>query len=220
MDRARERRNLPTSLPMAASRQQTAAARVNRDAIVAAAATAIARRGVRGMRIEAVAEAAEVSPALLYYHFESRAGLVRAALEHASDQAPSTALRGAPATVSGANGYEALETALLGELDDDDSVREAAIVWGEVAASAVFDPELRDAVKKVTDDWRAEVASAIRAGVADGSISGRVDPDTAADVLVSVVDGLCSRWLSGAISSPSAQRVVREALDRTLRHPS
>src|SRR5437899_2478127 len=86
----------------------------NREAIIQAAAAAIARSGARGMRVEEVAAAAGVSPGLLYYHFESRAGLVRAALEHASEQAPSSRLAADPA---GADGYSSLEAALLGELD-------------------------------------------------------------------------------------------------------
>jgi AcrR family transcriptional regulator len=203
---------------MAASGQQTTAAgRDTRQAIVAAAASAIAGSGVRGMRIEAVAEAADVSPALLYYHFESRAGLVRAALEHASEQAPSTALRGANPGVAGATGYAALEMALLGELEDDEGVREAAIVWGEVSASAVFDEELRGAVRKVTDEWRDEVAGAIRAAVADGSAQGDLDPEASADMLISLVDGLCTRWLAGAIDRGDARRVLSNALERSIR---
>jgi AcrR family transcriptional regulator len=186
-----------------------------RDAIVRAAAGTIARRGVRGLRVEEVAALAGVSPALLYYHFGSRAGVVRAALEHASDLAPSTALGG---EVPGANGFEALAAALRDELDDDAAVREAAIVWGEVSASAVFDPELRDAVRKVTEDWRANVAAGIRAGIADGSIAADVDPDLAADVLISLVDGLCTRWLTGALPRDEARRLLDDALRRSLRH--
>jgi AcrR family transcriptional regulator len=79
------------------------------------------------MRIEEVAADADVSPALLYYHFENRAGLVRAALEHASELAPSTVLRERRAD---GNGYERLEAALLRELDDESGVRDAAVVWG------------------------------------------------------------------------------------------
>ena len=52
-----------------------------REAILDAAARLIARRGVRGLRVEEVATEAGVSPPLLYYHFESRAGLVRATLD-------------------------------------------------------------------------------------------------------------------------------------------
>jgi len=186
-----------------------------REAIVVAAATAIARSGVRGMRVEEVAAAAGVSPALLYYHFSSRAGLVRAALEHASEQAPSSRLGRDP---EGASGYAALEAALLGELDDDEAVREAAIVWGEVSASAVFDPDLRDAVRTVTEDWRSRVAAAIRKGIEDGSIDDAVDADRSADVLISLVDGLCTRWLTGALPRDEARRLLSEALGRTLRH--
>jgi AcrR family transcriptional regulator len=202
---------------MTATREsETVAAPVGkRDAIVVAAATAIARSGVRGMRVEEVAAAAGVSPALLYYHFSSRAGLVRAALEHASEQAPSSRLARDP---EGASGYAALEAALLGELDDDEAVREAAIVWGEVSASAVFDPDLRDAVRTVTEGWRSRVAAAIRQGIGDGSIDDAVDADRSADVLISLVDGLCTRWLTGALPRQEARRLLSEALGRTLRH--
>lgn len=188
--------------------------RDSRESIVLAAASEIARNGVRGLRVEEVAAAAGVSPALLYYHFKSRAGLVRAALEHASEQAPSTALRAEP---SAGSGYEALEAALLGELSDHESVRQAAVVWGEVSASAVFDPDLRGAVKKVTEEWRAEVSGAIRAGITNGSIRDGLDPDVAADILISLVDGLLTRWLAGAIDREDARTLLREALERSVR---
>jgi AcrR family transcriptional regulator len=185
----------------------------SRGAIVRAAAGAIARSGVRGMRVEEVAAEAGVSPALLYYHFENRAGLVRAALEHASEQAPSTALR---ERQPDGDGYEKLEAALLGELGDEAEVREAAVVWGEVSASAVFDPELRDAVRRVNDGWRGHVAAGIRAGIDDGSIASDADPDETADVLISLVDGLCTRWLAGAIDQRHARKLLRDALRSVL----
>lgn len=193
--------------------QPVTAPRDKREAIVLAAARAIARSGVRGMRIEEVAATAQVSPALLYYHFESRAGLVRAALEHASEQGPRIRL---PRDGGPANGFEAVEGALLGELADDVAVREAAIVWGEIVASAVFEPELRDAVRSVIEKWRIEVAKGIQAGVADGSIDRDVDPDSAANELISLVDGLCTRWLSGALPRSQAQGLLRDALRRSL----
>jgi AcrR family transcriptional regulator len=188
--------------------------RGNRGAIVRAAAKAIARSGVRGMRIEEVAADADVSPALLYYHFDNRAGLVRAALEHASELAPSTALRERRAD---GNGYERLEAALLRELDDENEVRQAAVVWGEVSASAVFDPELRDAVRRVNEDWRGHVTDGIRAGVEDGSIRPGVDADAVADTLISLVDGLCTRWLAGALERERAVGLLQAALSRELR---
>lgn len=188
----------------------------SRTAILAAAARIIATRGVRGMRVEEVAAEAGVSAPLLYYHFHSRSGLVKAALEAASEQAPSTALRGG-AVPAGATAYEAVEAALLGELGEDPTVRHNASVWGEVSASAVFDPELREDVARVTRTWRDEVAEGIRAGIADGSIRKGIDAAEEAEVLITLVDGLCARWLAGTIERDRAQELLAAELRGRLR---
>ena len=184
-----------------------------REAILDAAARLIARRGVRGLRVEEVAAEARVSPPLLYYHFESRAGLVRAALQHAGERAPSAALRDPAAGVSG---RVAVESALLAELDDAPPVRDNAVVWGEVTATAVFEEELRDDVRGAAEAWRDMVAEAIQRGVEDGSIDGSVDPLEAAESLITLVDGLCNRWLAGAMPRERACELLRGALHRAL----
>lgn len=188
--------------------------RERREAILVAAAHVIAKRGVRGLRVEEVASEAGVSPPLLYYHFASRSGLIRAALEHASEQAPSTALRREP---TGKDGFEAVQTALLAELDDDRAVRENAVVWGEVSASAVFEPALREDVRRVSEEWSATVSAGIKRGCDDGSIRLDADPDEAAQVLITLVDGLCTRWLAGAIDRERARELLRGAIERMLR---
>jgi AcrR family transcriptional regulator len=186
--------------------------RDNREAILVAVAKVIARRGVRGLRVEDVAAEAGVSAPLLYYHFTSRAGLVKAALEHASDRAPSSALRGpTPGT-----GFESVSEALLTELSETPDVRDNAVVWGEVSASSVFDSDLRTDVKRVNDAWRSNVAEGIRAGIEDGSIRADADPEAAADLLISLVDGLCTRWLAGTIDRLRAVELLRAALEQTL----
>ena len=184
-----------------------------REAILVAAAQVISRSGVRGLRVEEVASEAGVSPPLLYYHFASRQGLIRAALERASDKAPSAALRD---ETSARSGYEAVEAAMLAELDDDRTVRDNAIVWGEVSASAVFEPELREDVKRVTETWSSTVAEAIARGVEDGSIRAGIDPEQAAEVLITLVDGLCNRWLAGAMARERARDLLVATLRETL----
>jgi len=196
--------------------EQQAEPRDNREAILQAAARTIARRGVRGLRVEDIASEAGVSAALLYYHFESRSGLVRAALDHASEHAPSIALREGSSTRTG---FEDVEAALLAELDDEVTVRDNAVVWGEVSASAVFEPELRDGVRRVTETWRDVVASGIRTGIADGSIRSDVDPVEAAELLITLVDGLCNRWLAGAMDRERARSLLDSALRRWLAAP-
>jgi len=187
-----------------------------REAILVAAARVIARSGVRGLRVEEVASEAGVSPPLLYYHFASRQGLIRAALERASDKAPSAALRSQP---GGRTGYEAVAAALLAELDEQRTVRDNAIVWGEVSATAVFEPELRADVKRVTEAWSATVADAVRRGMEDGSVRPGVDPDQAAEVLITLVDGLCNRWLAGAMERERARELLVATLRETLAAP-
>jgi AcrR family transcriptional regulator len=189
------------------------APRERRDAILVAAAHVIAKRGVRGLRVEEVASEAGVSPPLLYYHFASRSGLIRAALEHASEEAPSTALRREP---TGKDGFEAIQTALLAELDDDRAVRENAVVWGEVSASAVFEPALREDVRRVSEEWSATVAAGIQRGVDDGTIRQDLDPAETAQILITLVDGLCTRWLAGAIPRERARELLRGAIERML----
>jgi AcrR family transcriptional regulator len=183
----------------------------SRRRILAVAAKAIARDGISGLRVEEVAAAAGVSTSLLYYHFGSRPGLVNAAFEYASEQAPSTALRVAS---DERRGYEALKDALLAELDDSSHVRDYAIVWGEVSSAAVFDKDLRPAVRQVNDGWRATVAAAIERGIADGSIRDDIDPDDAAELLIVLVDGFCVRWLAGSLELSRARDLLHFALER------
>jgi AcrR family transcriptional regulator len=166
--------------------------------------------------VEEVAAAAGVSTPLLYYHFGSRFGLVNAAFEYASEQAPSTALRVAS---DNRTGYKALEDALLAELDDSAHVRDYAIVWGDVSCAAVFDDDLRPAVRRVTDAWRDTVAGALKRGISDGSIRGDIDPDDAAELLIVLVDGFCVRWLAGSMELARARELLQFAIAQLRPEP-
>lgn len=185
-----------------------------RRRILEAAASVIAARGVRQLRIEDVAQEAGISNALLYYHFGDRAGLVRAALQHANEQAPSmldAVAHGAP------GGMRArLVAALLAELDDDPAVRDNSVVWNEISASAIFDPALREPLARVTDDWNAKVVRAIEAAVADGSARAPGGAVDAAEYLTSVVEGLSLRWLAGTMTLERAREHLATALAHAL----
>lgn len=176
------------------------------SAILDAAIAVIARRGVRGLRVEEVAAEAGVATSLLYYYFDNRNGLVRATLDHANERA-ATKL-----TPDHASGREAVEQTLLAELDDGAGVRDTSVVWGEVLASAMFEPELRDQLREATGNWNALIAGAIREGLADGSIAGAVDSDACAERLTALVDGLSSRWLAGVITREAARTLLADAI--------
>jgi AcrR family transcriptional regulator len=178
-----------------------------KSAILDAAIGVIARRGVRGFRVEQVAEQAGVAVSLLYYYFGSRNGLVRATLDHANERAAGT-VRAAT------SGRATVEATLLGELDAD--ARDTSVVWGEVLASAVFEKELRDQLRDASGAWTELVAAAIAAGIEDGSIPGRVDPPASAERLTALVDGLSARWLAGVITRDRARELLAGAIAREL----
>jgi AcrR family transcriptional regulator len=178
-----------------------------RAAILDAAIAVIARRGVRGLRVEQVAEEAGVAVSLLYYYFRSRNGLVQATLDHANERAATT-LR------AGGSGRETVELTLLAELDAE--ARETSVVWGEVLASAVFEADLRDQLRDATGTWTDLVARAIDAGREDGSIPDGVEPRAAAERLTALVEGLSARWLAGVIEREQARELLAGAIAREL----
>jgi AcrR family transcriptional regulator len=152
-----------------------------RAAILDAAIAVIARRGVRGLRVEQVAAEAGVATSLLYYYFKNRNGLVRATLDHANERA---------ARSTGPD-------SLLAELDAD--ARDTSVVWGEVLASAVFEPELRDQLKEATEAWNRLVADAY-----------------AAARIRALVDGLSARWLAGLMPRERARELLEQAIAAEL----
>jgi AcrR family transcriptional regulator len=179
-----------------------------REAILDAAIAVIARRGVRGFRVEQVAEQAGVAVSLLYYYFGSRNGLVRATLDHANERAATT-------TVRAASGRTTVEATLLAEFDAD--ARDQSVVWGEVLASAVFEPELQDQLHDASTTWSELVAATIAAGIEDGSIPDSVDARAGAERLTALVDGLSARWLAGVIDRERARELLAGAIARELR---
>jgi AcrR family transcriptional regulator len=180
-----------------------------RAAILDAAIAVIARRGVRGLRVEQVAAEAGVATSLLYYYFANRNGLVRATLDHANERAARTAVE-----AGGTSGRETVERSLLAELDSE--ARDTSVVWGEVMASAVFEPDLRDQLRDATGTWSDLVAAAIAAGIDDGSIPAGVDADTSAERLTALVDGLSDRWLAGVTTRERARDLLAAAIASEL----
>ena len=183
-----------------------------KTAILDAAIAVIARRGVRGLRVEEVAGEAGVAVSLLYYHFGTRDGLVRATLDHANERAAA-----APAAAGDSPGYEAAERILLAELDAGPSVRETSVVWGEVLASAVFEPSLRDQLRAANETWVQLVAERISQGLADGSVREGIDARASAERLTALVDGLSSRWLAGLHERERACELLAAAIEGELR---
>ncbi|KUN00139.1 TetR family transcriptional regulator [Streptomyces yokosukanensis] len=180
--------------------------------ILEAAARVIARRGVRGLRVEELAAEAGVSTGLIYYHFKDRTGVLRHTLEFINDRAERyTTARDPDAEPLGPR--EELEQILLLELQDTQEVRENSSAWGELRASAVFDPVLREDLARATLVWVQEVAALL----------GQVQPmapasalASAAERLTALLEGLSMRWLSGGIQVDHARALMQGAVEAEL----
>ncbi|WP_455352264.1 TetR/AcrR family transcriptional regulator [Streptomyces sp. SYSU K217416] len=180
--------------------------------ILEAAARVIARRGVRGLRVEELAAEAGVSTALIYYHFKDRTGILRQTLEFINDRAERyTTHRGPDAEPLSPR--EDLDQTLLLELQDTPEVRENSSAWGELRASAVFDEVLREDLARATLVWVQEVAVLL----------GRVRPmapaaalAAASERLTALLEGLSMRWLSGTLQISHARTLMSGAIDAEL----
>ncbi|MGW1247639.1 TetR/AcrR family transcriptional regulator [Streptomyces sp. NPDC002535] len=176
--------------------------------ILEAAARVIARRGVRGLRVEELAAEAGVSTGLIYYHFKDRTGILRHTLEFINDRAERYTTERDP-DAEPLSPREELDEVLLLELQDAPEVRENSSAWGELRASAVFDPVLREDLARATLTWTQEVAALL----------GQVRPmapaaalASAAERLTALLEGLSMRWLSGGIGIDHARTLLREAV--------
>ncbi|MYS11709.1 TetR family transcriptional regulator [Streptomyces sp. SID6041] len=180
--------------------------------ILEAAARVIARRGIRGLRVEELAAEAGVSTALIYYYFKDRAGILRHTLEfigrraerYTSDREPD-----APPP----SPREELEGTLLLELQDTVEVRENSAAWGELRASAVFDELLREDLARATLTWSQDVAVLL----------GQVRPlasapalAAAGERLTALLEGLSMRWLGGGVDIDHARSLLLGAVEAEL----
>ncbi|MEU9321926.1 TetR/AcrR family transcriptional regulator [Streptomyces sp. NPDC048295] len=176
--------------------------------ILEGAARVIARRGVRGLRMEELAAEAGVSTALIYYHFKDRAGALRHTLEFISDRAERYT-SDEDGTAGPHDARQELVRSLLLEFQDVPEVRENSTAWGELRASAIFEPELRGDLARATLAWIHDVATLL------GHILPTVPAPAltaSAERLTGLLEGLSTRWLSGALPLAHARELMREAV--------
>ncbi|MFE3453919.1 TetR/AcrR family transcriptional regulator [Nonomuraea sp. NPDC059194] len=177
--------------------------------ILEAAVRVIAHSGVRGLRVEKLSAEAGVSTALIYYHFGDRAGLMRRTLDFINERAGRYTNE---ALEIGKDPREQLELLLLLELQDTPAVRENSAAWGELRASAVFNPDLREPLSTSTREWAEELADMIRKAQAAGLADADADPLDVAERLTALVEGVSERWLSGSTSLERARELVEGAV--------
>jgi AcrR family transcriptional regulator len=122
-----------------------------RERILDAAIEVLKADGYAGLTIAKVAARAGESKPLVVYHFDSKQGLVRAAGRSIAEMITEDVL----ASVDGARTVEAVvrgvDVGVERVLDRDERV---ARLYFDLAAVSVVDPEIRQTITEVNEQWR------------------------------------------------------------------
>lgn len=154
-----------------------------REALLRAAVSVVAAKGLRGLTYRSVAEAAGVNNTLVAHHFGSRDALIAAALDWAAEQSIS-ASRLREAVTPGRSFTESLLELLLEE-------PELQVFQYEMVLEARRRPELSAAVTALYENY----VSALADGLTAAGLTG--DVRVVARTLFAALDGLVLQYLAG-----------------------
>jgi AcrR family transcriptional regulator len=177
---------------------------VRREEILAAAVDEVQSRGFGATRVADVAKALGVSPALVFYHFETKDRLLAAALRQAVERD----LARLDATVArGRTPVDRVRGILRLYAPQGDAP--GWTLWVDAWAEALRSKEMRDVARELDHRWKETLAEAIRAGVADRTFRC-ADPDATAWRLTAMLDGL-------AVQVTVTRNLTRAQLSRWVR---
>jgi AcrR family transcriptional regulator len=155
---------------------------IRKPQILAAAAEVITERGLAATRIADIAERAGTSASGVLYWFPTKDELLAEALivdeEHFNERVTQQLVELPSPSAKLLMLFEAC-------VDDYDWT-----LWIEVWSRALHDDATRRARQRIDDQWRALLASVIRAGQATGEFARAHNPDQVALTLATLVDGL------------------------------
>jgi len=158
---------------------------VRREQILAATVLEVQRVGLARTRVADIAQALAVSPALVFYHFETKDKLLAAAFEYAAEQ---DLVRLAAAQHGPGSATQRLR-AVLRLYWPAGSASPGWTLWVDAWAAALRSPQLRRVSKRLDLRWKEAVAEIIACGVRDGEF-GCSDPHGAAWRITALIDGL------------------------------
>ncbi len=184
-----------------------------RGEILTAAARVIARDGVDGLRMAAVAREAGVSSALLHYYFDTREELIRLAFD-LHDRRAAVATEARLALI--ADPVERIRDQLGHQLDDDPEVRDGWVIWAEMQRLALFDAAIRASVVERSLRWVGAIAELIGEAQAAGRLPAERDAAELALRLTAFVDGLGEHVLIDSVPRAEAQRLLAAVLVEEL----
>lgn len=158
---------------------------VRREEILAATVTEVQKAGLAQTRVSDIANALGVSPALVFYHFDTKDRLLAEAFAYAAER---DLVRLAEAVHGSGTATERLR-AVLRLYSPVGSAPSGWTLWVDAWAAALRSPQLRRVSKRLDLRWKEAVADIITAGVGTGEFRCD-DPHAAAWRITAMIDGL------------------------------
>jgi AcrR family transcriptional regulator len=174
------------------------------EQILAAASRAIQQRGFANTRISDIAREAKVSTGTVHYYFEVRDEVLVGALKWASERlfARRDELAARVETEK-----ERLAHLLELSVPVAGPRRGEYVLWIELWVRALQEPSMLPECEAVSRRWRECFFETVRRGTEAGEFCPVAAPDTVADRLIALVDGLGFELLQGySWTSPDRMR--------------
>jgi AcrR family transcriptional regulator len=183
---------------------------VRREEILVATLAQIESRGMAAVRVSDVAAALGVSTALVFYHFDTKDSLLVAAFEFAVARD----LRRLNRQLS--RGRDPVDRLRRVISSYGPSPSDGWALWFDAWATAIREPTIRKALRRLDDRWRSALSATIREGVESGEF---VCPDPTATLarVGALYDGLSVAVLVyGNVTRTQLKAWLREALAAEL----
>jgi AcrR family transcriptional regulator len=174
------------------------------EQILEAACRAIQQRGFAGTRIADVAREAGVSTGTVHYYFEVRDEVLVGALRWASGQ---LFARRDELAARAESEQERLAQLLELSVPVPGPRRGEYVLWIELWVRALYEPSMLPECEALSRRWREYFFDTVRRGTDAGEFTPVAAPDTTADRLIALVDGLGFELLQGySWTSPDRMR--------------
>jgi AcrR family transcriptional regulator len=174
------------------------------EQILAAASRAIQQRGFANTRISDIAREAEVSTGTVHYYFVVRDEVLVAALKWASEH---LFARRDELAAHVATEHERLAQLLELSVPVPGPRRGEYVLWIELWVRALQEPSILPECEALSQRWRECFFDTVRRGTEAGEFAPVAPPDTVADRLIALVDGLGFELLQGySWTSPDRMR--------------
>jgi len=158
---------------------------VRREEILAATVVEVQRSGLAHTRVADVAHALGISPALVFYHFETKDRLLAEAFAYAAERD----LVRLDKVVQGPGTATQRLRAVLKLYSPSGSTPPGWTLWVDAWAAALRSTELRTVSRRLDLRWKESVAAIIQDGQRGGEFTCP-DPHGAAWRITALIDGL------------------------------